>query len=73
MLVLPGDVLWAIDIKRGSAPRLERGFFHAWDDLRPARRFAVYNGTARFPLNAQSEAIGLRALAALLRQMRAEI
>jgi predicted AAA+ superfamily ATPase len=59
VLTLPGDELWAIEIKRGSAPKLERGFYHACADLNPARRFVVYNGSEAFPLNAETEAVGL--------------
>jgi predicted AAA+ superfamily ATPase len=72
VLGLPGDVLWAIKIKSSSAPKLERGFFHACEDVRPTRRFVVYNGTERFPLNAHTEAIGLRTLSKLLRQLSAD-
>jgi predicted AAA+ superfamily ATPase len=59
VLTLPGDELWAIEIKRGSAPKLERGFYHACVDLNPARRFVVYNGSEAFQINADTEAVGL--------------
>lgn len=59
VLTLPGDQLWAIEIKRGSAPKLERGFYEACVDLNPARRFVVYNGMEDFPLNPETEAVGL--------------
>jgi predicted AAA+ superfamily ATPase len=63
VLTLPGDQLWAIEIKRGSAPKLERGFYHACADLRPARRFVVYNGTERFPLSSETEAVSVQDMA----------
>jgi predicted AAA+ superfamily ATPase len=66
VLTLPGDVLWAIEIKRGSAPKVGRGFHQACADLSPAKQFVVYGGTERFLLNAETEAIGLAELAALL-------
>ena len=66
LLTLPGNALWAIEIKRGSAPKVERGFTQACMDLKPARRFVVYGGTERFPLNRDTDAIGLCALATLL-------
>ncbi|HZC16087.1 MAG TPA: DUF4143 domain-containing protein, partial [Caulobacteraceae bacterium] len=59
LLALPGDALWAIEIKRASAPKLARGFHEACADLRPARRFVVYNGQETFPLGGQTDAIGL--------------
>jgi predicted AAA+ superfamily ATPase len=66
VLELPGSRLWAIEIKRSSAPRLERGFHHACEDLKPARRFVVYNGIERYPLNANTEALGLTQMVRLL-------
>ncbi|MDB5440401.1 MAG: hypothetical protein JWM33_2828 [Caulobacteraceae bacterium] len=63
VLTLPGEKLWAIEIKRGSAPRLARGFHQACADLNPARRFVVYGGTEAFPINPLIEAVGLRDLA----------
>ncbi len=68
VLTLPGDVLWAVEIKRASAPRLGRGFYQACSDLTPARRFVVYNGAERFPLNHGAEAISVYDLAGELRR-----
>jgi predicted AAA+ superfamily ATPase len=67
LLGLPGDRLWAIEIKRGSAPKLGRGFYNACMDLDPARRFVVYSGAETFPLNSQVDAIGVREIAQILR------
>lgn len=58
--------LWAIEIKRGLSPRLERGFHHARRDIKPAKVFLVYSGEDRYPLGDGVEAIGLRALAEML-------
>jgi predicted AAA+ superfamily ATPase len=66
VLTLPGGSLWAIEIKRSSAPKVERGFHHACADLKPDKCFVVYPGLDRFPLTADIEVIGLRALARLL-------
>jgi predicted AAA+ superfamily ATPase len=70
VLALPGNRLWAIEIKRGSAPKLERGFHHACADLNPANRFVVYGGSERYPLNPRTEAVSLAELAARLNAMR---
>jgi uncharacterized protein len=59
VLTLPGGKLWAIEIKRSSAPKVESGFHIACADLKPNKRFVVYSGTERFPLNADTDAIGL--------------
>lgn len=70
LLTLPGDQLWAIEIKRSSAPKPERGFHLACADLKPTRRFVVYPGDERFPLGPDTEAIGLPALAQELHAVR---
>lgn len=66
VLTLPSGELWAIEIKRNSAPTLEKGFHIASDDLKAKRRFVVYSGEEKFPIAADTEAIGLRALGELL-------
>jgi predicted AAA+ superfamily ATPase len=66
VLALPGGRLWTIEVKRGVAPKLERGFHHAIGDLTPDKSFVVYNGRERFPLSEQTEAIGLVGLARVL-------
>jgi len=51
LLTLPGQRKpWAIEIKRGLAPTLERGFQLACETVRPDRRLVVYGGIERFPL-----------------------
>jgi hypothetical protein len=69
VLTLPDRQLWAIEVKRNSAPRIERGFHFACADLKPTRRFVVYPGIERFPLGEDTEAIGLVGLAQLLQDM----
>lgn len=46
-------------MKRNLAPKAERGFYAACEDLAPARKFLVYPGTQRWPLAADVEVIGL--------------
>ena len=70
VLTLPGGANWAIEVKRSSAPKLERGFYSACADLDPARRFLVYPGTERFPLDEVTEAIGVVALARELQSVK---
>ena len=70
LLTLPGGTLWAIEIKRSSAPKAERGFHAACTDLKPENRFVVYPGTERFPLDDVTEAIGVVELAKELKSSR---
>ena len=63
LLELPGDRLWAIEIKRSLSPKVERGFHIACDDLKTERKLVVYAGKERVPLPHGVEAIGIDALA----------
>lgn len=53
----------AIEIKRSLAPKVERGFYAACADLKPARKFVVYPGQERYRLAEDIEAISLVGLA----------
>ncbi len=66
LLQMPGGELWAVEIKRGLAPRLDKGFHHARQDLNPDRSFVVYSGFDRYPKGEDLEVIGLGELATLL-------
>ena len=60
LLTLPGRRKpWAIEIKRGLAPKLERGFHLACDAVRPEQCRVVYGGAERFPLAKDVEALSL--------------
>lgn len=50
LLAWPGGDLWAIEIKRSLAPKIERGFHEACADLAPARRWVIYPGDEVYPL-----------------------
>jgi uncharacterized protein len=67
LLKLPGRRKpWAIEIKRGLAPKIDRGFHLACDAVRPERRLVVYGGVERFPLAEGVEAVSLIDLCAEL-------
>lgn len=67
LLSLPGEGFWAVEVKRRHAPRVERGFTAACEEVEPAQRFVVYPGDERFPLRSDVEAIGVRELEQQLR------
>lgn len=69
LLTLPNRELWAIEVKRSSAPKIERGFHSACADLKPHKRFFVYAGIERFPLDKTTDAIGIVELAELLQKL----
>ncbi len=66
VLELPKQGLWAIEIKHSLAPRLEKGFHVACEDIAPKRRFVVYSGEDRYPIGPLVEAIGVREMAGLI-------
>lgn len=63
LLERPGERRpWAIEIKRGLAPRIERGFHAACETVEPIRRCIVYSGRERYPLAEGIEAFPLTEL-----------
>lgn len=60
----PDGRVWAIEIKRSLAPKVERGLRSALEDLEPQRSFLLYPGSERYRLGAGIEAIGLTELCA---------
>lgn len=65
---LGGGRIWALEIKRSSAPKVSRGFHSACEDLRPARRFVVHGGNESFPLTKDVRAVTVRAMMDLIVQ-----
>ena len=54
-----GSELWAIEIKRSSAPTVSRGFYSACEDLRPTRMIVVYAGDESFPMARDIEVVSV--------------
>jgi predicted AAA+ superfamily ATPase len=59
VLEMPDQSVWAIEIKRSLTPKLQKGFYFAKDDLKPARSFVIYAGHERYTMQGNVEAIGL--------------
>ncbi|MCF6317519.1 MAG: ATP-binding protein [Marinosulfonomonas sp.] len=57
-----GQEIWAIEIKKTTAPKLSKGFHLACEDLQPARKYVVYGGDEAFGLTKDITAIPLAAL-----------
>lgn len=64
----PDQQIWAIEIKRSSAPTLGSGFHTACDDVKATRKFVVYSGTDQFPMAGGTEAIGLIGFLKMMRE-----
>jgi hypothetical protein len=63
------DIITPLGPAHSPRASLGKGFHAACDDLKPARRFFVYSGVQRYPLGANTEAIGTRELMAELASM----
>lgn len=62
LLLWPNGERWAIEIKRSTAPKVERGFHSACEDLQPARKLVVYPGQESYRLREDVHAVSLHAL-----------
>jgi len=59
LLELPGNALWAVEIKRSSARTLTKGFHIACADLSATRRIVVSSANTRFPMAGRVEHVRL--------------
>lgn len=62
--------IWAVEVKRSSAPTVSKGFHSACEDLRPARKFVVHAGKDSFPLAKDIQALPLPDMVNLLAEWR---
>ena len=68
VLELPGHrKSWAVEIKRGRSPKLERGFHHAREDIDPERCLVVCGTDEPFSMGDGIEAMGLPGALRLLK------
>jgi len=62
ILEFSGLEKWAIEIKRSTVPVLSKGFYQACETIRPDKKFVVYAGQDKFPLQEGVTAIPLAGL-----------
>ncbi len=60
VLETPKNEIWAIEIKRASAPKVGRGFFEACEDIKATRKFVVNALSEQYPLPKEVEVVGLQ-------------
>ena len=51
LLTWPDGKHWAIEVKRSTTPKVERGFHNACQDISPAKKWLVYPGSEAYPLS----------------------
>lgn len=59
LLTWPNGEHWAIEIKRSTTPKVERGFYSACEDIQPSRRWLIYPGSECYPLGDGIEVMSL--------------
>lgn len=59
ILNTPENEIWAIEIKRSSAPKLTRGFHEACKDINATHKWVINTADDRYPLPQKTEVIGL--------------
>ena len=57
--LIPNGEHWAIEIKRSTTPKVERGFYSACEDIQPSRRWLIYPGSECYPLGDGIEVMSL--------------
>jgi len=67
VLAWPGEELWAVEFKLSLSPKLERGFHHACEDLKPSRKWVVYPGQETYPIAQDIQAVPLHAMCEAIR------
>lgn len=67
VLHTPDREVWAIEIKRASAPKLGRGFYEACKDIGATHKWMVNANNDRYPLPNEVEVIGLLEFLELLK------
>lgn len=70
VLELPGNIRWAIEIKRSIQASIEKSFYTAIDDIQPDQSFIIYSGKERYPKAQGIDVISLRELASELNLKR---
>jgi len=69
ILRLPGEEVWAIEIKRTTAPKVSRGFHLAVKDIRADRKILVYAGDRDVPAGDGLRAMPLATAVGQLRNL----
>jgi predicted AAA+ superfamily ATPase len=66
LLLWPGNELWAIEIKRGHAAKVGRGFYSACEDLKPTKKIVVSSGQDNYPIGADIRVMSLQDICQLI-------
>lgn len=70
VITFPNQEIWTVEIKRSLKPKLSKGYYEALKDIKPNKAFIVTATNDSFPLDEQSQVIGLAALMELVSQQK---
>ncbi|AWI10354.1 ATP-binding protein [Ereboglobus luteus] len=59
VMELPKRRRWAVEIKKGLAPTVSKGFHIGCADIKATRQWVIYSGGETYPLDAKTTAISL--------------
>ncbi len=65
---MPNADVWAVEVKYGLAPKVNRYFHQICDDIGAVRRYVVYGGDDEFPIGNDAHIVSLEKL---MRKLRA--
>lgn len=69
VLRLPGGDIWAVEIKRTTAPKVSRGFYVGAEDIKASRKLLIYAGEHDVPVAEGVRAVPLKQGIGLLRAL----
>lgn len=69
VLGLPGGDIWAVEIKRTTAPKVSRGFYVGAEDIKASRKLLIYAGEHDVPVAEGVRAMPLEQGIGLLRAL----
>ena len=69
VLRLPGGDIWAVEIKRTTAPKVSRGFYAGAEDIKASRKLLIYAGEHDVPVAEGVRAVPLEQGIGLLRAL----
>ena len=66
VLEVPGNGVYAIEIKRTLEPKISKGFHLACEEIKPTKRFYIIPTEDSYPMDKNTQAIGIEELITLL-------
>ncbi|MFO7880214.1 MAG: ATP-binding protein [Bacteroidales bacterium] len=67
VLTSPDNSVWAIEVKRASAPKVTRGYHEACSDISATHKWVVTTNNDRYPLTEGTEVIGISEFLKIIR------